>query len=625
MMKFILPLLFCLTAHGAVSEPDRALIETGRQILVNGGFEQGKASWVASGGTFATTQTLANVGVGLVAGSINFSSAAQTLTSSAAAIPAGLYGQNGYLSCRIQTPSGTATHKLQVYDGSNVVAEQAITSSTSYVPTSLNFIIPSSGNLSARLIAVAADEPLVNIDDCKLGIGLGSGSSSVAQSVLYGAITHPKATNCNWSTTSTTYTAFAADSDCTTPTGSNLYGRASAPATKIPGITFASLPPGDYYVVANGIFTKGNFDGTSFFRFSDGTNQADENPFSIQGAIFGTSPVITGRFSYTTAQSNVTIQVFAKSNTSSLTTYVEAVLADLNIQVYYFPSSSQQAINPSSNYLPVWGTFTDATGVNIQATGTDATFTNALFNSSNFTTNGNATVAGSNQAGITFTNVPPGRYMVVGQGGFGGDAGATCSFRFFDGTTSGGQSQVDNTNGAGIVNATLIGTFEWSSLANRTIVVQATKTSGGGGTFCNLAVSQENGNYSPLRISLIPLSYGIPVPLLVGSVTSNSAGLERIERATIAEAANCTSSPCTITRQSGSWLSSVTRAAAGQYTLNIASGIFSSPPTCTCISNQAGCAQPTTPTSTSFVFYTQDSAATPVDAQKINIICQGAR
>jgi len=68
-------------------------------------------------------------------------------------------------------------------------------------------------------------------------------------------------------------------------------------------------------------------------------------------------------------------------------------------------------------------------------------------------------------------------------------------------------------------------------------------------------------------------------------VTSQSTGAERIERVRVA--ASCTSSPCTIASQSGSWVSSITRTTTGTYVLNINSGIFASAPDCV-ITNAAG-------------------------------------
>jgi hypothetical protein len=659
MMKFILPLLFCLTAHGAVSEPDRALIETGRQILVNGGFEQGKASWVASGGTFTTTQTTANVGVGLVAGSINFSSAAQTLTSSAAAIPAGLYGQNGYLSCRIQTPSGTATHKLQVYDGSNVVGEQAITSSTAYVPTSLNFIIPSSGNLSARLIAVAADEPLVNIDDCKLGIaGSADSVSNVSQAILVGTVV---VTGCSsaWSVANASYTAFGTQTGCSYA----VTGSLQAPSTNIPGFSVASLGAGDYTLVYEGSIGL-NSDIVGQIETFDGTNSSPEK--TTFGANTGSTQLqINGyshSFSYTTAQSNITFQARARSASSTISIYGTTASPGV-FRLYKFPSISQQAVSVN----------TVGWKVDANISGANPSLGSASVSSYTEITNGSLTLANNSGNGniaaqipCSGTNAPSGTTCSAGSESVGvsftvpaaGDVLACASFTHNSGRggtptssvlstfqivetpnnaqtiTQEGKTRVQsgNANGNSGPQVTflssphrLCGTFSFSSTGQKTLRLMYEQTTNDFYESAILADGGASNGQRDIHWEVYPINQQVPAPILVGSVTSNSAGLERIERATIAEAANCTSSPCTITRQSGSWLSSVTRSAAGQYTLNIAAGIFSSPPTCSCISNQAGCAQPVTPTSTSFVFYTQDSAATPVDAQKINIICQGAR
>lgn len=63
-------------------------------------------------------------------------------------------------------------------------------------------------------------------------------------------------------------------------------------------------------------------------------------------------------------------------------------------------------------------------------------------------------------------------------------------------------------------------------------------------------------------------------PTLIGSVTSNSTGAERIERARITN----TGTP-TVASQSSSWISSITDNGVGDMTINITSGTFSAVPT----------------------------------------------
>jgi len=71
----------------------------------------------------------------------------------------------------------------------------------------------------------------------------------------------------------------------------------------------------------------------------------------------------------------------------------------------------------------------------------------------------------------------------------------------------------------------------------------------------------------------------VPQPVLLGGVTSNPAGIEVIERATLNHGA---SSTCSVISQSGSWIVSGTRNATGDCTWAIDSGIFGSTPSCTC-------------------------------------------
>ena len=67
--------------------------------------------------------------------------------------------------------------------------------------------------------------------------------------------------------------------------------------------------------------------------------------------------------------------------------------------------------------------------------------------------------------------------------------------------------------------------------------------------------------------------------------------------------ADCTSTPCTIAAQTGAWVTSVTRASLGRYTLNFASGHFSVPPLCTMMAIELGnsqyCSGKNAPTSVS--------------------------
>jgi hypothetical protein len=124
-----------------------------------------------------------------------------------------------------------------------------------------------------------------------------------------------------------------------------------------------------------------------------------------------------------------------------------------------------------------------------------------------------------------------------------------------------------------------------------------------------------------------------PMPLLKHAVTTSSEGVERIERVRFggsSELSSCTSSPCTIYSQSGNWVSSITRNAVGSYTINFVSGIFSAPPSCTCLANQPGLddavcgGAPNNSTSTKVINTRNSTSAYRVDTT-VEVICMGPR
>ena len=115
-----------------------------KNLLSNGGFEKNKYGWTASAGTFAITKS--SPMVGRAHATWDAAASADTLISSAT-IPTGMYGRNGVASCLFKTASGTATHTIQAYDGTNILSSVAVTSSTTPTRASANFIFPSSGSI----------------------------------------------------------------------------------------------------------------------------------------------------------------------------------------------------------------------------------------------------------------------------------------------------------------------------------------------------------------------------------------------------------------------------------------------------------------------------------------------
>lgn len=172
-LKYVLPLLFLsLGANATLNEVDKANLAV-RNILKNPGFELGKTYWTASGGTFAITTSGSNLLDGSNSATWDSSAASQTLSVTSITIPNGMKGLPGIGFCKIMTPSGTATHTIDVTDGTNTLSSTSIFSNTNPQRSYAYFIFPTSGSVVLRLSSVASNEPSVTIDDCYLGPAAG--------------------------------------------------------------------------------------------------------------------------------------------------------------------------------------------------------------------------------------------------------------------------------------------------------------------------------------------------------------------------------------------------------------------------------------------------------------------
>lgn len=127
-----------------------------------------------------------------------------------------------------------------------------------------------------------------------------------------------------------------------------------------------------------------------------------------------------------------------------------------------------------------------------------------------------------------------------------------------------------------------------------------------------------------MRWTVKPVTAASPMPLLVGSVTSNSSGLERIERADL----NCDAGSA-ITSQSGSWVSSIGNVSGGACAVTLAAGMFSAAPSCVVSGQQTG----STPliinasiaSSTSVTIDCATDAAAACTGYDVSLICAGPR
>lgn len=549
---------------------------TNKNLVQNSGFEKGLGNWTPSAGTLSVNTTLANVGSGKQSAKWITTAASQTLKSDLVAIPAGLYGQNGLAQVYLQTAA--TDFVLSVSDGTNTLASLTIVGAgaSQFQAYQINFVYPSSNNI--QLVLTSASAQTIYIDDAFLNSAINI--SNVSQAQFVGSLNYAAATNCQWSRSSATFGNFSADTDCATPT---VTGSASAPATKIPGITFTALPPGRYKFKAIGSF----FDGVDnseecYYRFSDGTNNMQSNGI---GAAVTVSPLVEGEIEYSTAQSNITIQIQARAGVSQACD-IYAAREGFYITVERIPTASQQAVTPDTQAMS-WTGYHDGNcqwTKNVASVSTfvefDPDLTACTFSqrtNQNFGTVTSYTSGGNSLPGIVFTPTKTGQYLACANlGGISATGANTTAYAF---QLQDGNGTVISTQGFNIGPSNqgyyrggypLCGIININSLASTTLRVR------GAGASARIDLLAPDTNYPSIEWSIVDISQNLPAPVLVGSVTSNSSGAERIERAKIGRTAGA----CSITTQSGSWLSSATANGTGVCDLVINNSIFSAEPTC---------------------------------------------
>lgn len=230
---------------------------------------------------------------------------------------------------------------------------------------------------------------------------------------------------------------------------------------------------------------------------------------------------------------------------------------------------------------------------------------------------GTVTTAGASLPGIIFTPAKAGRYLVTST--FSAHATSTIqtfAVRLTDGTTVYDEGECYSSGNTRCL-ITLTALVNATSTSAVTLKLQGLTPSGP--LNVNTATAAKAASWK-----IIALDQSFPAPLLVGSVTSNSAGIQRHE--SVAVTTSCTSTPCTIATQSGSWVSSITRSATGTYAVNIVSGIFSASPRC--FANSAGSARQidvTTSSATLLVVAARNPTTLADSDSAFTIFCDGPK
>lgn len=308
-------------------------VETGNSnLLKNPSFEHMTLGfgWTISNATYSLNTT--NQVEGKKA--LNLTPTAAMVVSQDSTInAANIAGLQGVASVKIKA-TGTTGLKVCPRNAGAAVTNLCVnvTADNTWKHIAIPFILGTTSNGIG--IATTATGGTVIIDDAFVGTSAPfqdvSGAKLVGAVVVTGCTTY-------WSTTSTTFASFGTQTGCSYST----IGSASAPATNIPAIKFASLPAGDYRLEYEGTLYQTTAAKGGYYQFSDGTNTARElsQVYNSGGSI--QSPTLSQTISYSTAQSNITFEVKGKTDSGGTTALYGTTVSPAVIKVYYFPPATK--------------------------------------------------------------------------------------------------------------------------------------------------------------------------------------------------------------------------------------------------------------------------------------------
>jgi len=378
---------------------------TGVNVLTNDSFEDAVGGvitdWSNTGGTF-TQGTYTNG----VEGNTKYAQfvatgSGQYFETSLFTIPTNFSGgcQADFKKVNVSTND---LFKVEVLDSSANVLSTGNVKASSWVkfPT-INFTCPTAGTqIKLRVTSLSAGT--IQVDDAYLGSN--QNLVYVSQAKLKGTSTWTANTGCTWGTTSASWTDPSANASCNNPT---ITGELEAPATKVPRIVIKNAQAGDYYFVAQGMFLKAS-GSQGQYRFSDGTNSTTPITNAVSSASSVTG-VVTGTLSRTSFSSSweVKLQLAVGGGiTNQIENDSPANFEDFQVQVYFYPASSDIAVSPEQ---ASWLIDANIGGADATATGIVSTYTeitsaslDMVINSSKGSSNAEIPCSGTNpSSGLT--------------------------------------------------------------------------------------------------------------------------------------------------------------------------------------------------------------------------------
>ena len=639
----LLTVLNPILAGAALTDFDRQELAVKNWLApYNSGFESSKAKWTASGGTLAAVTSGTNLLVGKGSATWDSGSAAQTLTSQTITIEKGYYGQNCEAGIVAQTPSGTATHTVQAYDGTNILVSATIVSSTTPRLNTVNFPCPQSGTVALRLVSVAADEPLIALDDAYLGLARNVGSTQLISEWQSYTPTG------SW-TSNTTYTGKWRRLGDTAEVQVRL---ALSGAPTAASLT-VNLPSGLV------IDTSKLAGGTTQVELpnSDGSMRDDASYNGFSKAFYDSTTSVGIR-----SPSTATAHTLVIVNSTTPITWAANDSIDVTFRVPIVGWTAQTIVMPdaqgwwagasivgaaASLSTSTQASFTEITNTGLTLTPTGGSATIGIACASGTTNAAGATTcaAAAESIGVTVSVPVSGAYRVcTSAANFMEDTGAATNvnaLQTFKVNLTTAASSTVVTSGDATAHAALKtnsgGGGEVIGGAHPFSVCSIFQLSAGGNTFRLMYSSSISGT---LAANTIDASGGVsqnvsfriePVSqqqqaILANSVSTSATNGEKIESLRVD--ASCTSSPCAIGSQSGAF-TDVTRSTTGNYSVNYPASTWSAGPRCVVTAGDANtlasCKINSSATTTSVsIFCPNTSTGTGLDSD-FNIICMGPR
>lgn len=603
-------------------------------INKNPGFEQGTLNWTASGGSFATTTESSNVGFGTQAASWDPSASGQTLSGDLVTVPAGLYGKICSLSFYYK--GGDSNIKAQVFDGANVIAESAALSSASTYSGKqyIRFPCPNSGQLQARFYS-SGDAAQIYIDDVRLGQEpldlFNIGGATFDGQVLTSECQTPDVTSSSFvnPTCSGTQTA--------TPgyTGSNLQ------------YTFNTEIGYKYKATFIGsVIARASLNG-AYVRLTDGTTNSavvqHYNPDTINSSM---SPFTLEMYVDGTGSSKTISVQLASSTTAGAAIVCNASNGSCSFNVEKIPTTSladsSKAISIDKSGWMVRGKIAGTAYLSSTSVPTPTEITNSSLIMTLYSGSAQAEIpcsgtnpstgltcsAGDESVGVAFIPPTAGNYevcfwvtdhMVVPNG-------STFAGRdlYLAHTPNNGQTNIEishyvttgfGSNVGSISQAdNICHTFTFSDTSKKTIRLKYTQDVGGSPLLLSNVFSL---SFQVKRLvefqDAVKFTNLVTTPRLNGLKTI-FANVDTV----------CSTSPCTITSQSGG-VSNIVRNSAGNYTMNFDPGTWTSNPYCVPTSytgTVVGIAGIGNSTTSSFSFRGYNSSIVPTDGA-FGVMCIG--